>query len=82
MVSKPLLRSVSYDGFDIQTAACLRNAMWYPEYEISLAGLVVSPWRAPDIDGRRSEEDACDWAVHLAMADIDIGLKRLFRSAP
>lgn len=77
-VVRTAVLSVTYDGFEIQSAACQRGAMWYPEYEISLQGLVVSPWQTPAIDGRSSETAACDWGIQLAMSDIDVGLKRLF----
>lgn len=78
MTSTALIRTVPYDGFEIQASASLRGTMWYPAYKISRNGEVISPWRSPDIDGRGSEDSACDWGVTLAISDIDIGLKEIF----
>jgi hypothetical protein len=79
MADSAVIRRLSYEGFEIQSAACLRGTIWYPEYEISQHGAVVFPWRAPDIDGRGDEGAACDWGITLAIADIDIGLKNIFK---
>lgn len=78
MTGIALIKTLSYEGFDIQSSACLRETMWYPAYEISQNGEVVFPWREPDIDGRGTDVSACDWGITLTIADIDVGLKRIF----
>lgn len=78
MGDEKLVQATVYEGFNIQSSASLRDSLWYPAYEISKNGEIVSPWRAPDIDGRGSEAAACEWGTELAVADIDIGLKTIF----
>jgi hypothetical protein len=78
MENKKIIMTVSYEGFDIQSSANLRETLWYTAYEIAKDGVVVMPWRQPDIDGRGSEEAACEWGITLAIGDIEVGLKKIF----
>lgn len=78
MDSRVGVRVTSYDGFDIEVAASLRGALWYPDYKITKDSEVISHWCTPETDGRQTEDAACSWGVALATEDIKIGLKQIF----
>ncbi|MBV7534512.1 hypothetical protein KW842_01910 [Duganella sp. sic0402] len=78
MDSRVGVRASSYDGFDIEVAASLRGALWYPDYQIKKGNEVISHWSTPETDGRQTHDAACDWGVALATEDIKIGLKQIF----
>ncbi len=72
------VRAAAYDGFDIEVAAMLRGALWYPQFQIKKEEEIVSPWHTPETEGRQSEDAACCWGIALATDDIRVGLKQIF----
>jgi len=78
MVASSRIRSSTHEGFVIQSSAFLREESWYPAYEISWRGDVIAPWRSPDIDGRGTENAACEWAKTLAVNEIEMGFKKIY----
>lgn len=72
------VRTSQFEGFDIAVAAMLRGDLWFTEYQIKKDGEIISHWRAPQAEGRHTEDAACNLGVALATDDIRIGLKQIF----